>query len=177
MYLIQCISFSTWKVWHLSQCYSKVTCPKFPARLGRKNSWAIPNYYRCSNLIQTSNFSCTWFNVLGSVHEKFGIWINTAPKPRVQSSLLGLAGRMAEPFQIEIGVPNWFRHQTFHVQCTWFNVLGSAHEKVWHLNQCYSKVTCPNFPARLDRKNELRIEIGVPNWFRHQTFHVLDSMC
>ena len=43
MYLIHCVKFSTWKVWNLNQYSSKATCPKFPARLGRKNGWAISN--------------------------------------------------------------------------------------------------------------------------------------
>ena len=46
-----------------------------------------------------------------------------------RNSRPGQAKRTAEPFQIETGVPNWFRRRTFHV----LNVLGSAREKfgVW----------------------------------------------
>ena len=37
-----CISFGTWKVWHLNQSRSEVAAKlKFPARLGKKNSWAV----------------------------------------------------------------------------------------------------------------------------------------
>ena len=40
---------------------------------------------------------------------------------------------MAEPFPIEIGIPNWFRRPNFHVLEFMINVLGSAHEKfgIW----------------------------------------------
>ena len=37
-----CISFGTWKVWHLNQSRSEVAAKlKFRARLGKKNSWAV----------------------------------------------------------------------------------------------------------------------------------------
>ena len=37
-----CISFGTWKVWHLNQSHSEVAAKlKFRARLGKKNSWAV----------------------------------------------------------------------------------------------------------------------------------------
>ena len=44
---------------------------------------------------------------LGSVHEKFGDSIKAVPKSfQRRNSWLGQAKRMAELFQIEIGVPN-----------------------------------------------------------------------
>ena len=54
---------------------------------------------------------------LGSVHKEFGVWIKGGPKS-IQSRIPGRARRKdpertAEPFQT--GVPNWFRHRTFHV--------------------------------------------------------------
>ena len=53
---------------------------------------------------------------LGSVHEKFGVWIKAVPKSLQRwNSRQGQAKRTAEPFQIETGVPNWFRRRTFHV--------------------------------------------------------------
>ena len=36
---------------------------------------------------------------------------------------------MVEPFQIEIGVPNRFRHQNYF-SFTLFNALGSTHESL-----------------------------------------------
>ena len=42
---------------------------KFPAGLGGKNGWAVPNW------IQTPNFSCDLNQyIIGSAHEKFGVW-------------------------------------------------------------------------------------------------------
>ena len=40
---------------------------------------------------------------------------------------------MAEPFQIEIGIPNWLRRRTFHEPNSFINVLDLAHEEfgVW----------------------------------------------
>ena len=54
---------------------------------------------------------------LGSVHEKFSVWIKAIPKLlQRRNSQPGYAKRMAEPFQIETaGIPNWFRCRTFHV--------------------------------------------------------------
>ena len=44
--------------WRLNQSRSKVAPkPKFPACLGRKYGWALPNWNRRSLLIQTPNFS------------------------------------------------------------------------------------------------------------------------
>ena len=61
---------------------------------------------------------------LGLVHEKFGVWIKTIPKLFQRwNSRLGEAKRTAEPFQIEIGVPNWFRRQTFYVLNSMYQVL------------------------------------------------------
>ena len=42
---------------------------KFPAGLGGKNGWAVPNW------IQTLNFSCDLNQyIIGSAQEKFGVW-------------------------------------------------------------------------------------------------------
>ena len=44
---------------------------------------------------------------LGSVHEKFGVWIKAVPKsPQRRNSRPRQAKRTAESFQIETGVPN-----------------------------------------------------------------------
>ena len=52
----------------------------------------------------------------GSVHEKFGVWIKAVPKSlQRRNSRPGQAKRTPEPFQIETGIPNWFRRRTFHV--------------------------------------------------------------
>ena len=54
--------------------------------------------------------------VLGSVHEKFGVWIKAVPKSlQRRNSRPGQAKWTAEPFQIETGVPSWFRDRTFQV--------------------------------------------------------------
>ena len=69
------IELSRWKVRRLNQSFSKVVPKsKFPAGPGGKNGWAVPNWSRRSQLIQTPNFSCTQFNVLDSAHEKLGVW-------------------------------------------------------------------------------------------------------
>ena len=42
-----CIRFGKWKVRRLNQSRSKVTPKaKFPAGLGEKNGWAVPNWFR-----------------------------------------------------------------------------------------------------------------------------------
>ena len=48
-------------------------------------------------------------DALGSVHEKFGVWIKAVSLKSLQrrNSRLGQAKRTAELFQIETGVPNW----------------------------------------------------------------------
>ena len=48
-------------------------------------------------------------DALGSVHEKFGVWIKAVSLESFQrrNSRLGQAKRTAELFQIETGVPNW----------------------------------------------------------------------
>ena len=53
--------------------------------------------------------------------------------------------------------------------------LGYVHKKVQCLKQSRPKV----LPVQLGVKNGatlLQIQTGVPNWFRCQTFHVLNSM-
>ena len=62
---------------------------------------------------------------LSSAHEKLGVWIKPIPKSKSWPSQ---AGRMAEPFQIKIAVPNWFRCRTFHVLNSMNYNVGSAHE-------------------------------------------------
>ena len=70
---------------------------------------------------------------LGSVHEKFGVWIKAVPKSlQRRNSRPGRAKRTAEPFQIEIGVPNWFKRRTFHV-LNWCIRFGSW--KIRRLNR------------------------------------------
>ena len=72
---------------------------------------------------------------LGSVHEKFSIWIKVIPKS-IEILGPGLAGRMAEPFQIETGIPNWFTCKPFHVLNSMYYIrFGSW--KVWHLNWAF----------------------------------------
>ena len=46
---------------------------------------------------------------LGSVREKFGVWIKGVPKSiQRRNSGPGQAKKTAESFQIETGAPNWF---------------------------------------------------------------------
>ena len=53
---------------------------------------------------------------LGSVDEKFGVWIKAVQKLLQRRNFqLCQAKRTTEPFQNETGIPNWFRLQTFHV--------------------------------------------------------------
>ena len=52
---------------------------------------------------------------LGSAPEKFIVWIKVVSKSlQKRNARSGLARRTAEPFQIEIQVPDWFRRRTFH---------------------------------------------------------------
>ena len=72
---------------------------------------------------------------LASVHEKFGVRIKAVPKSlQRRNSRPGWAKRTPEPFQIVLGVPNWFRRRTFHAvnKCIRF---GSW--KVRRLNRAY----------------------------------------
>ena len=90
-------------------------------------SWAEPNSnkgrpksFRPAELIQTPILILTkyviWTYAFGSVHEKVGVWIKAVPKfIQSRNSRSGQAGRTAELFQIEPGVPNWFRRRTFYV--------------------------------------------------------------
>ena len=54
---------------------------------------------------------------LSSGHEKFGIKASKLFQSPSKTEIPSRARqvRMAEPFQIETGVPNWFRRQIFHV--------------------------------------------------------------
>ena len=62
--IILCVRFSTWKIWHLNQIYSKVTPKsKFPPTLGRKIDWDAKLF-----------MYLTQHNSLGSAHEMSGIW-------------------------------------------------------------------------------------------------------
>ena len=55
---------------------------------------------------------------LGSVHEKFGVWIKAVPKPFQSRSTVEIPGRA----RCVERTPNF--------SCTWFNVLGLPHEKI-----------------------------------------------
>ena len=77
-----CIWFGTWKGWCLNQSLSKVDLKTEIPGWARWEEW--PSHSRSKQafliklMVQTLNFSCTWFNVLGSAHEKIGDW--TRPK-------------------------------------------------------------------------------------------------
>ena len=79
--------------------------PKFPAEPGGKNGWAVPNWNSRSQLIQTPNFSCTWFEVLGSAHEKFRVWAR--PYPLLSHShrftvTLGMADILSKSEEVDV---------------------------------------------------------------------------
>ena len=60
---------------------------------------------------------------LGSVNEKFGVWIKAVPKSLQRRNFQpGLAKRTAKPFQTETSVPNWFRRRTFHALISMYEV-------------------------------------------------------
>ena len=84
---------------------------------------SLKYYLRMETIDSDADLNCSWtkfkgrkmlFSVklltkivkiiyaLGSVHEKFGVWIKAAPKAKFPT---GLRKRTAEPLQIETGVP------------------------------------------------------------------------
>ena len=63
---------------------------------------------------------------LGSVHEKFGVWMKRVPKSiQSRNSQPGSLERTPKPFQIETGVTKWFRRRTFHVLNSMYYRFGS----------------------------------------------------
>ena len=53
-----------------------------------------------------------------SLRIRFGTW-KVRPLNQRRNSRLSQAGRMTEPFQIQMAVLNWFRRPTFHVFNSW----------------------------------------------------------